>query len=146
MTTVPLTAPAGRSWRLSDAWVPWLLFAAAGLALAFFITMSWSTGYIGFPLDDGWIHQTYARNIAQRGEFSFVPGVPSAGSTAPLWSLALALGQAVRAEPRFWSYALGLGSLIACASLVFVQARRWRNSASSDQAGQVEGKRPAIPS
>lgn len=125
MTTVPLTAPAGRSWRLSEAWVPWLLFAAAGLALAFFITMSWSTGYIGFPLDDGWIHQTYARNIAQRGEFSFVPGVPSAGSTAPLWSLALALGQAVRAEPRFWSYALGLGSLIACASLAFVQARRW---------------------
>jgi hypothetical protein len=31
-----------------------------------------------FPIDDAWIHLTYARNLAQRFEFSFLPGVPSA--------------------------------------------------------------------
>ncbi|MEZ6074072.1 MAG: hypothetical protein R3C10_28290, partial [Pirellulales bacterium] len=44
---------------------------------------------VGFPLDDSWIHQTYARNLADFGEWSFVPGTPSAGSTAPLYSTLL---------------------------------------------------------
>ncbi len=45
----------------------------------------------GFPLDDPWIHLTFARNIAQGRGFSFNPGEPVAGSTAPLWTLLLAL-------------------------------------------------------
>ncbi|MEO0078107.1 MAG: hypothetical protein ABIK86_03800 [candidate division WOR-3 bacterium] len=45
----------------------------------------------GFPLDDPWIHLTFARNLAQGRGFSFNPGEPVAGSTAPLWTLILAL-------------------------------------------------------
>lgn len=72
---------------------------------------------IGFPLDDSWIHQTYARNLAQNGEWAFRPGIPSAGSTAPLWSALLALGFLVRLAPYLWAFALGLIILFALAVL-----------------------------
>ncbi len=45
----------------------------------------------GFPLDDAWIHQVFARNIATGHGFSFNPDIPVAGSTAPLWTLILAI-------------------------------------------------------
>ena len=45
--------------------------------------------YPGFPLDDSWIHQVFARNLATGHGFSFNPGVPIAGATAPLWTLLL---------------------------------------------------------
>lgn len=47
--------------------------------------------YPGFPLDDSWIHQVFARNIATGHGFSFNPDQPVAGATAPLWTLLLAL-------------------------------------------------------
>ena len=47
--------------------------------------------YPGFPLDDSWIHQVFARNLAAGNGFSFNPGEPIAGATAPLWTLLLAL-------------------------------------------------------
>jgi hypothetical protein len=45
--------------------------------------------YPGFPLDDAWIHQVFARNLATGNGFSFNPGEPIAGATAPLWTLLL---------------------------------------------------------
>jgi hypothetical protein len=69
--------------------------------------MSSRTTRLGFPLDDAWIHQTYARNLANRGEWSFLPGQPSAGSTAPLWTLMLSLGYLLHVDNRIWSYLLG---------------------------------------
>jgi hypothetical protein len=62
---------------------------------------------IGFPLDDSWIHQTYARNLAEHGEWAFRPGVTSAGSTSPLWSALLALGFRLNLSPYLWTYFLG---------------------------------------
>ncbi|UCE67435.1 MAG: hypothetical protein JSU85_05320 [Candidatus Zixiibacteriota bacterium] len=47
--------------------------------------------YPGFPLDDSWIHQVFARNIATGHGFSFNADQPVAGATAPLWTLLLAL-------------------------------------------------------
>ena len=69
----------------------------------------------GFPLDDAWIHQTYARNLAQHGEFAFVIGHPSAGSTAPLWTLLLMPGYWLHLAPFAWTWLLGWGSLTAVA-------------------------------
>ncbi len=48
--------------------------------------------WIGFPLDDAWIHQTYARNLATHLRWEFVPGQLSGGSTSPLWTLLLVPG------------------------------------------------------
>jgi hypothetical protein len=85
----------------------WLLLALA--AGSFYLAISaWSFGVVGFPLDDAWIHQTYARNLARSGQLAFVPGVPSTGSTAPLWSLLLSLGYLLRLPFQLWTYGLGL--------------------------------------
>ena len=92
-----------------------ILAGAVILVTAAYLTMSQFTYAIGFPLDDSWIHQTYARNLALRGEWAFRPGIPSAGSTAPLWSALLALGFLLRLSPYIWTYLLGMLTLFALA-------------------------------
>jgi hypothetical protein len=67
---------------------------------------------LGFPLDDSWIHQTYARNLAESGRWAYVPGVSSSGSTAPLWTLLLALGYLLRLPYLWWAYLLGAACLV----------------------------------
>jgi hypothetical protein len=73
------------------------------------------TFQLGFPLDDAWIHQTYARNLAYYGEWSFIHGQPSGGSTAPLWSALLAPGFLIGLSPLAWTYLLGTIILISLA-------------------------------
>ncbi|MBN1146835.1 MAG: hypothetical protein JXA78_06240 [Anaerolineales bacterium] len=68
---------------------------------------------LGFPLDDAWIHQTYARNLALNGEWSFIPGQPSAGSTSPLWSGVLSLGYLLGWSPYLWTFLLGWAALLS---------------------------------
>lgn len=83
------------------------LAALAALSLAGYLAVSELTFRVGFPLDDAWIHQTYARNLALHGEWAYWPGEPSAGSTAPLWSLLLAGGFGLRLGPYVWAYLAG---------------------------------------
>src|SRR5512146_1014558 len=101
-----------------------LILAAAVLAgAAIYLAVSAVTFRVGFPLDDSWIHLTYARNLAQRGEWAFQPGQLSAGSTAPLWTLLLAIGFWLRLGPYVWSYLLGELALLGLAALVEHSAR-----------------------
>ena len=75
-----------------------LILLLAGLAaVGGFLFASSRVHGPGFPLDDAWIHMTYARNLGQSGEWAFVPGKPSGGSTAPLWTGLLAVGFALAA-------------------------------------------------
>ncbi|MFB3919007.1 hypothetical protein [Candidatus Velamenicoccus archaeovorus] len=46
--------------------------------------------FIGFPLDDTWIHFSFARNLVQYDSFGLNPFEPSSGSTSPLWVALLA--------------------------------------------------------
>lgn len=96
-----------------------LFLFLAFLSAALYLGVGGAGGVWGFPLDDAWIHQTYARNLAQRGEFAFLPGQPSAGSTAPLWTALLAAGYGLRVEPRAWAYFLGALALALNAGLTF---------------------------
>ena len=92
------------------AFIFWLLLALL-VGLFYLAVSAWGFGFVGFPLDDAWIHQTYARNLAETGQLAFVPGVTSAGSTAPLWSVLLSLGYVLGLPYQFWTYGLGLGLL-----------------------------------
>lgn len=87
--------------------LPWL--ALALLTGLFYLAVStWAYGFSGFPLDDAWIHQTYARNLARSGQLAFVPGVPSAGSTAPFWTFLLSVGYLLHIPFKLWTYSLGI--------------------------------------
>ncbi|MFO7681092.1 MAG: hypothetical protein R6X34_13675 [Chloroflexota bacterium] len=90
----------------------WLIALAVVLMMTLFVGLSALQGGPGFPLDDGWIHQTYARNFAENGRFEYIPGVVSAGSTSPLWTLLLAVGYFLRLPYLAWSYLLGGLSLL----------------------------------
>jgi hypothetical protein len=99
----------------------------SGLA---YLAASRAGGFTGFPLDDAWIHQTYARNLAYTGELAFVPGQPSAGSTAPLWTALLAVGYVLRIDYHVWAYGLGVSLLALNAWLVYLLVLRWWPSAT----------------
>ena len=64
-------------------------------------------GQFGFPLDDAWIHQAYARNFGLHGIMAFSPNQPSAGSTSLGWTLILALGYKLKIPFFIWTYTLG---------------------------------------
>jgi arabinofuranosyltransferase len=100
--------------RFSARHVPILMILAALSLGGYLLFAQWEfrssfvEGFtVGFPLDDAWIHQTYARNFALQGEWSFIPGQISAGSTSPLWSALLAPGFWLRVSPYLWTFGLG---------------------------------------
>jgi hypothetical protein len=94
-------------WRALPGWL-----VLAGLAAGTYLgAAALGYGVAGFPLDDAWIHQTYARNLAATGQWAFVPGQISAGSTSPLWSLLLGLGYWIGLPYQAWTYALGILAL-----------------------------------
>lgn len=66
-------------------------------------------GYNSFPLDDPWIHLTFAKNLAEYGSFSYFKNeVVTAGSTSPLYTLVLAAGFFVTKNEMWLSYILGI--------------------------------------
>ncbi len=94
----------------------YILFAIFSLvSLGGYLISSRLSYGIGFPLDDAWIHQTYARNLGQLGEWAFIPGQPSAGSTSPLWSGLLAVGYVLGLGPYVWTFLLGWITLLGIA-------------------------------
>src|ERR1044071_1742906 len=95
-------------WRV-DSWV--VIALAALIAVLFYLITSELIFRIGFPLDDSWIHLTYARNLAEHHEWAFRLGERSAGSTAPLWTVLLAIGFFIGLGPYIWTYLLGWATL-----------------------------------
>ena len=96
-----------------------MIAAATVLMVLIYLLASKLTYGIGFPLDDSWIHQTYARNLADHGEWAFRPGTTSAGSTSPLWSALLSIGFFLGLAPYIWTFFLGaviIFSLAGCNS------------------------------
>jgi hypothetical protein len=114
---------SGLSARLSGRDVS-ILAVVLLLGAAIYLATSAATYRIGFPLDDSWIHLTYARNLAMRGEWAFQPGRLSAGSTAPLWTVLLAIGYWLHLGPYIWTYLLGELTLLALGILCEYAARQ----------------------
>jgi arabinofuranosyltransferase len=95
------------------------IIAVAFISVTGYVLWATSQGLAGFPLDDAWIHQTYARNLAQTGRLAYLPGEPSAGSTSPAWSFLLSIGYMLGLDYRIWAYLLGALGLAATAWLAY---------------------------
>lgn len=81
-------SPEGvRSGRAGRRFLLALGFAVCALYLV--VEVYLLSGFLGFPLDDSWIHLQLARNLAGGQGLSFNPGELVAGSTAPLWTALL---------------------------------------------------------
>jgi len=114
-------AARARRWRddvfvIAAALFPLALFAARERQIA---------GASGFPLDDAWIHLQFARNLAEGAGFSFNPGAPVAGSTAPLWTLLLAAGAAAFSPSLGMAKAFGVAATLGAAILTRRAALAW---------------------
>jgi len=84
-----------------------LLAVAAGIYL---IYSSYKTnGYFGFPLDDPWIHLTFAKNLIEYGSFSYFKNeLVTSGSTSPIYTLLLALFYIISKNEFIISYTAGI--------------------------------------
>ncbi len=102
------------------SWSRLYLVGAAGAAIVFYLGMAALQTAPGFPLDDAWIHQVFARNLGLHGQFAYNPGQVVAGSTSPLWSLLLAPAYWVGGDfYKVWAYLVGGLCLALTAREVF---------------------------
>ncbi len=79
---------------------------AAGIVYAAFARHV--VGFTGPPLDDGFIHLQFARNLAAGSGMSYFGGELVGGSTAPLWTLLLAVLSGLPGPALVWAQAFGL--------------------------------------
>lgn len=79
------------------------------------------SGLAVFPMDDAYIHFTYARNLAELGRLTFNPAPydPGVGTSSILWTLLLALGHLTIGVPA-------AARLIGIAAYLAVIALSWR--------------------
>ncbi|TET33328.1 MAG: hypothetical protein E3J72_17280 [Planctomycetota bacterium] len=83
-----------------------------------------SSAKYSFPSDDAWIHFQFARNLARHGELAFNHGISSTGTTAPLWTFLLAIGQLIFGDSPaacFW-YANVMNFIFFYLALLFIVA------------------------
>jgi len=123
----------------SDAggWRDRTVIAAVFLAL---VVLYWgavyvTTGGLGFPLDDAYIHLQFARHLWEDGQMAFNRGVPSSGCTAPLYPVLLA---GIYAAVRNWHLAsavLGAACGLMTAWVVQSTLYRWTGQRQLARAG-----------
>jgi hypothetical protein len=96
----------------------------------------------GYPLDDSWIHQDFARTLATTHQFAYAPGRTGAGSTSPFWVVLLTPPYLVLgAAPPLtlvvaWTSLLGLAALAALAVVTGVAAAGLAAGAGANERTQ----------
>ena len=115
-----------------------LVLAAVALAVAVLLVRErLIAGAAGFPLDDSWIHLHFARNLAEGAGFAYNPGVPVAGSTAPLWTLLLAAGARVAGASLVMVKTIGVAAAATAALLLRRAALAWGAPPAAALAGAI---------
>ncbi|GIV82120.1 MAG: hypothetical protein KatS3mg051_1474 [Anaerolineae bacterium] len=103
--------------RLAISRLDLLLGVLALVSVLVYVGVAASLNEVGYPLDDAWIHQTYARNLVRTGQWAFVPGQVSSASTAPLFTLLLTPAYVLGISHFFWTFGLGVMTLWLAGSL-----------------------------
>jgi len=97
-----------------------LLIILPALLAAYYVYHALSVnGYFGFPLDDPWIHLTFAKNLVEFQSFSFFKNeMITSGSTSPVYTFLLAAVYIFYKNEFILSYIIGI--LFFCFSSYFV--------------------------
>jgi hypothetical protein len=114
-----------RRTLLDTAWVTAALLLGIGLYWLRQWQIAGTAGFSSFPLDDSWIHLHFARNLAEGHGFAYNPGVPVAGSTAPLWTLTLGAGFALFGVHPYWAKVFGIAAALGTALVTARLVGRW---------------------
>ncbi|MFW9793463.1 MAG: hypothetical protein ACFFEE_04100 [Candidatus Thorarchaeota archaeon] len=64
-----------------------IIITVASIFHVQYIMAAW--GIYGFSFDDSWIHVQYARTIFEGRPWEYAMGIPSTGSSGPLWSVVM---------------------------------------------------------
>ncbi|WP_089840204.1 hypothetical protein [Granulicella pectinivorans] len=97
----------------------------------------------GFPLDDSYIHQVIARNMAETHVVGFQPGRASSGSSSLVWTMILTAGDILlgRVSPVWFCLAL---SVCVMATIGFVLMRLTQQDGLSGAAAWAIALAPAL--
>ena len=86
-----------------------LAVLSAILAVYYVIYAFKTNGYYGFPLDDPWIHLTFAKNFAEYFSFSFYKNeMVTAGSTSPIYTFLISVAFFITKNEFILSYFFGI--------------------------------------
>ena len=85
------TAPALKNHEVFDSLQFRILstFIPTILSICHVLVVMAQWRVFGFSFDDSWIHVQYARTIFEGNQWQYAAGIPSTGSSAPLWSVVL---------------------------------------------------------
>lgn len=79
------------------------------LSFIYIYSANGTNNILGFPLDDPWIHLTFAKNLVDYGSFSYFKNeMATAGSTSPIYTLLLSAGFLITSNEMILSYAVGM--------------------------------------
>lgn len=101
-----------------------ILFFICFLSLGVYLIYSRIVYKFGFPLDDAWIHQTYARNLVAYHQWAFIPDHATSGSTSPLWTILLADAYWLHVNPYIWTFVLSGLCLFFCSFFAEIIVRQ----------------------
>lgn len=101
--------------------INYMLAGIAVIAGIFFLYVAKTqNGYFCFPLDDSWIHLTFARNLVEYGSFSYYKNqLATSGSTSPLYTFILAGFYIFSKNEFIISYIIGISSFAAGVFFMF---------------------------
>jgi hypothetical protein len=76
------------AWQSSDPKLKYVCGVIAAIAALFVLySVNSTNGFAGFPIDDSWIHLTFARTLATTGHFAYgALNTTTSGSTSPLFT------------------------------------------------------------
>lgn len=131
--------------RTKSARFPWwtLPVALAGTGLAARLSLT----HPGLPIDDAYIYQVYAANLANGHGLSFNPGETSFGVTSNLWALILAMLDRLSGTGDAPSLAQSLTLMLGLLTLVQAQRlvqRLTRSRIAGVVAGLTVATAPAL--
>ncbi|MDR3610217.1 MAG: tetratricopeptide repeat protein [Ignavibacteriaceae bacterium] len=97
---------------------------AVAMGLIFLFKAKTINGYFCFPLDDSWIHLTFARNLVDYGSFSYYKNqLVTSGSTSPLYTFILAALYSFSKNEFIISYVIGISSFALSVFFMFKLAK-----------------------